>query len=140
MFRNLKTARTIFIAIAILAVFASFAIAQQKTEKYIPDVASAEEGMTLWQIMVAGGEVMIVLALLSIVALGLVIYYFMSIDPDKLLPGDFFDSTSKLVEKKKFEAAKQACLENPNLIAGVLMAGLSKDGREKVVVKEARRL
>ena len=62
---------------------------REKIEEYIPDVEVAEEGMTLWQIIKAGGEIMIVLALLSVAALALIIYYFLTFDPKTLLPEDF---------------------------------------------------
>ena len=47
-------------------------------EKYIPDTEAVDTGLSLWQIIKAGGEVMVVLSFLSIAGLSLVIYYFIT--------------------------------------------------------------
>lgn len=137
MFLNRKLFRIFFMAVLVIFAFSSVALCAETVEKYIPDTDSAEEGMTLWQIIRAGGEVMVVLALLSIVALALVIYYFLTIKQDKLLPEDFLESTLKLIDENRQEEAKRACEENPNLVSNVLLAGLSQIKRGKVMAKEA---
>jgi biopolymer transport protein ExbB len=106
-------------------------------EKYIPDAAVAEQGMTLWQIIKAGGEVMILLAFLSIAALGLIVYYFLTIKQDNLIPEDFQENVISLVEAGRFDEARKLSEENENLIANVVIAGLLRKGREKIVIKEA---
>ncbi len=108
----------------------------ENIEKFIPDAGIAEEGMTLWQSIQAGGEVMIVLALLSVAALGLVIYYFLSIKQEKLLPEDFLDESLALVKSKEYGKAKILCRRDKNIIADVLSAALLRLDREKIVIKE----
>ncbi len=126
----------LFIFFAAVAVMPHF-IHAQDVAKYIPDAETAESGMTLWQIIRAGGEIMLVLALLSIAGLSLIIYYFLTIKPDRMIPLDFLDRTLKLLEDKKFEDAKKTCEDNSNLLSDILLAGLARLGREKVIIKEA---
>ena len=138
MFRNKKKILGIFFLYFISAIVISSSVfCQEKIEEYIPDVEVAEEGMTLWQIIKAGGEVMIVLAFLSVAALALVIYYFLSFDPKKLLPEDFLVRVTSLIKENRGEEIKTACKENPNLISDVVLAGLSRASRERTVVEEA---
>ncbi len=106
-------------------------------EKYIPDAASAEGGMTLWQIIRSGGEVMIVLSLLSVAALSLIVYYFLTIKQDKLLPEEFLDKTVSLLESRKYREAKILCEGSPSLIADAVLAGIARREHEKVVIEEA---
>lgn len=125
----------VFLVIALVS--CSFASAATGVERYIPDESGAEAGMTLWQVIRAGGEVMIVLALLSIAALGLVIYYFITMKEDKLLPEDFLREVGDLIEEGKFEEAGSFCSANSNLISDVVLSGIERRGHEKVMIKEA---
>lgn len=97
----------------------------------------SEQGMTMWQIIRAGGGVMIVLAFLSIAALSLILYYFITIKHDKLLPKDFFRNTLFLVKNGNHEEAQGICAAKRNLIADVFSAALSRITEEKVIIKEA---
>ncbi|MGD2278849.1 MAG: MotA/TolQ/ExbB proton channel family protein [Candidatus Omnitrophota bacterium] len=138
MFRNKKKVLGVFfLTIISVAIISSSVMCQEKIEEYIPDVEVAEEGMTLWQIIKAGGEIMIVLAFLSIAALALVIYYFLSFDPKKLLPEDFLARVTSLIKENRSEEVKTACKNNPNLVSDVVLAGFARVSREKTVVEEA---
>ena len=134
---NKKIFRIAAVLALIVTAVTPMALCAEKVEKYIPDTAAAEEGMTLWQIIWAGGEVMIVLAFLSIAAMSLVIYYFLTIKQDKLLPENFLDRSLNMIVQERYDDAKKACLENKNLISDVLLAGLSHMEKGKVIVKEA---
>lgn len=122
--------------VLLVLTFAPLVLSADKLEKYIPDASGAEEGMTLWQIILSGGWIMVLLAALSVAALSLVIYYFMTLKPETLLPEDFMKDAFTLVEDKKYEDAKKLCRQNDNLVSEVLMAGLSREGMEKIVIKE----
>jgi len=127
----------VFLAVFMMSIFASPGICAEKVEKYIPDAVYAEGGMTLWQIIRSGGEIMIILALLSIAALALIIYYFLTFKREKLLPGQFLDKTVSLIETQKYEEARILCEGNSNLISDVVLAGITRRGHEKIVIEEA---
>ncbi len=137
MFQNNKKLIFTFVLILTALVCAVTAGFADKVEKYIPDSGVAEEGMTLWQIIMSGGEVMIVLAALSIAAFALVINYFMTISPEKLIPEGFCEKIVSLVKAKKFEEAKILCEGGNNLIADVVAAGLSLRRYDKTAIEEA---
>ncbi|MGB3056983.1 MAG: MotA/TolQ/ExbB proton channel family protein, partial [Candidatus Omnitrophota bacterium] len=138
MFKNIKCILLIVIlTLAVPAVFAPPVVCQEKIEEYIPDVDAAEEGMTLWQIIKAGGEVMIVLAFLSVAALSLIIYYFLTFDPKKLMPEDFLDETTSHIKENRYQDASKLCEDNPNLISEVVIAGFNRVTRGKDVIEEA---
>ncbi len=106
-------------------------------EKYIPDSDNSSQGMTLWQTIQSGGAVMIVLAFLSVAALTLIIFYFITIKPDRLIPKAFLERAITLIEENRFNEAKAICRNADNLIADVFEAGLTRMDREKVIIKEA---
>ncbi|MFH1846814.1 MAG: MotA/TolQ/ExbB proton channel family protein [Candidatus Omnitrophota bacterium] len=139
MFRKRGIVKTLLAVVFVVFIFTCLGYAQagSKVEKYIPDSASAEEGMTLWQSIKAGGETMVVLALLSVAAISLVIYYFMTIQPDKLLPPDFLEESVSFLENKQYGEIKKQCVRKQNLIAGLLNSGILCMGRGKSVIKEA---
>lgn len=137
MLRKHKALIAFFLLLFTFSVFIPSLFSAEKIAKYIPDADVGEQGMTLWQIIVAGGEVMVVLAFLSIAALGLIIYYFITIQQDKLFPVDFQDKVVTMVEENNYEQALRLCTDNQNLIANVFLAGLSRKDREKVIIKEA---
>lgn len=137
MLRNRRSLHFLILILFVSFLFGSLSVFAEKVEKYIPDSGASEAGMTLWQTIYSGGSVMIVLALLSVAALALIIYFFLTITPEKLLPMDSLEQTVKLVEKKDYEKAKTLCKDEDSLPSKVLLAGLARIGREKVVIKEA---
>lgn len=134
---NKKGFRIVFSVIIMTAILSTFAICAEKVEKYIPDAGMGNGGLTLWQTIQSGGVVMIVLGLLSVAALSLIIYYFLSMNEEKLLPKEFLERQLVLIEERRYEVAKEACGKDRNIISNVLAAGLSRRGREKLIVKEA---
>ncbi len=125
-----KIFRMVFAGVWVTLVFAPMAFSSG-------DMNISEQGMTMWQIIRAGGGLMIVLALLSIAALSLIIYYFITIKHEKLLPKDFFRNALSLVKNGKHKEARDICLAKRNLIADVFSAALSRITEEKVIIKEA---
>ena len=134
-----KKIMIVFVAVAVMsAVFVPLALCQdQKLEKYVTDTATSEKGMTLWQTIVAGGSLMVVLGLLSVAGLALVIYYFLTIKPEKLMPESFVESVASLLEHGKCDEAGKLCDEKSNLVSDVVLAGLARKGKGKLMVKEA---
>jgi biopolymer transport protein ExbB len=137
MSRKKNVARVLLAAVLMIAVFAPISFTADDMEKYVPDTAAADAGMTMWQIIKAGGSTMIVLAFLSIAALSLIVYYFLSMKQEKLLPDAFLDRMITLIEESRISEAKMIAETNQNLIADVLKAGLSRADKGTVMVKEA---
>lgn len=132
--RNMK--KMVFSA-AFMLTAAQAAYAAGKEAKYIPDMDVETAGMTLWQMIVAGGGVMIVLAFLSIAALSLVVYYFIAFKRDKLLPQHFVDKVVGLVETGKVNEALIVSESGESMASRVFLAGLAKAPKGPVRVREA---
>jgi len=126
-----------FLALIIIISIPFTLVIGEKVERYIPDANISEEGMTLWQIIRSGGEVMIVLSLLSVIALALVIYYFLSINQEKLIPETFLNKIIPLIELKKYEEANILCTNQKNLISEIVTIALKRRDHDKVVIEEA---
>ncbi|MGH7198952.1 MAG: MotA/TolQ/ExbB proton channel family protein [Candidatus Omnitrophota bacterium] len=106
-------------------------------QKYTPDPTAIEKGMTLWQLIVAGGSCMVFLGILSIAATASIIYHFRSITPDKLTPQDFIENLLSILERKEYDKALGLCNAQPNLVSAIAVKGLQKVQKGGVVVEEA---
>lgn len=95
------------------------------------------QAMTLWQLIEAGGLVMIFLGLISVAALALIIYHFRFVTVDRLVPRDFTENILSLLEKKEFEKARSVCQQQENMISAITLKGLEKLPKGKSVVEEA---
>src|ERR1035441_6608606 len=65
--------------------------------------------MTLWQALKAGGGVMVVIGLLSVLAVAIIIYDFMMLNVKKLAPRTLFDEVMHKLETRDFGEAKTLC-------------------------------
>jgi biopolymer transport protein ExbB len=132
--KNLKTAlASMFFALA----WVLPAMAAGKEARYIPDVEAEYAGMTMWQVIVAGGGVMVVLALLSIAAVSLIAYYFLTMRQAKLLPQEFIDKIINFVETGRVNEAIAVSKPGENMAGRVFHAGISKVSKGPIVVREA---
>ncbi len=118
-----------------LAAFASGLYAD-KIGKYSPNPEMIDKGMTLWQLIVAGGSCMIFIGLLSVAGAAIIIYHFMHVRPDRLVPQDFVETLLSLLEKSEIEKAHNLCKQQPSLISEIIGAGLKKVSQGKAVVEE----
>ena len=95
------------------------------------------EGIEAWELLKAGGPVMIPIVLCSIFALGIVIeklIFFSSIRTDihHLKEGVF-----SLIKNNKLKQAIETCDNNPSPVAKILKAGIVKFGSSREEIKEA---
>ena len=137
----------------ILLVYSLFFLAQFSVGPVYPDappttdaVSSAaaldqtQKAMTLWQMLVAGGSVMVVIGLLSLAAVALVAYDFMTLDVEKLAPRRFVKEVLRHLERRNFDDARNLCAyETNNVLARIVLAGLEKvqQNPDGVSIKEA---
>lgn len=111
---------------------------QGNLQPYVNSIEQAEKGMTLWQMIVSGGAVMIILGLLSLLAMTIVVYEFMTLKQDVLTPKKFSEEIIMKLEKKEFKSAGKICKANPkNIIARIVASGLEKMETRPIVSREA---
>jgi biopolymer transport protein ExbB len=83
--------------------------------------------MTLWQTLKAGGGVMVVIGLISVVAVAIIIYDLMMLNVRKLAPRRVFDEVMRKLETKEFAAAQSVCHQEKNtIISKIALAGLER--------------
>ena len=106
-------------------------------QKFTPDPGMIEKGMTLWQLIVAGGTCMIFLGMISVAATASVIYHFIFIKPEKLTPQDYTENLLSLLERKEYEKALSVTNGQENLISAIAAKGLKKISKGVTVFEEA---
>ncbi len=95
------------------------------------------EGLTLWQVIKAGQEIMVVLALLSLTALALLIYYLLSLRRSILMPAPFISRMRHCLKQNDPEAIEQLCPQGGDHFgAAILRAGLEHRGEGIAMVRE----
>ena len=132
-----KSLRPVVFTVILLMTAALAFMAVGQEAKYIPDVEAEYAGMTMWQVIVAGGGVMIVLALLSVTAVSLIVYYFLILRKEKLLPQNFLDKVFELVEAGRVNEAVTLAEEDGSVASRVFHAGMSRTTKGPVMVREA---
>jgi biopolymer transport protein ExbB len=99
------------------------------------------EGMTLWEIIKAGGWVLVPLVLLSIIALAMVVYYFLALRRDKIVDPAFVEGARRLLRERRFDRVEMLCNASGRPIAMILRAALdaraARGPGESLAVREA---
>ena len=119
-----------------LEVFASNKNITKGLEPYVKSLEEPQKGMTLWQMVKAGGFIMFILFLLSIITTAIVIYNFITLKVSKLCPQDFFEKVLQKLKKKNDKAARSICENKSNLIARVVLSGLNIKDKEEGSIRE----
>lgn len=95
------------------------------------------ESTTLWQLIKSGGWSMIVLGLLSMVAMALIVYDFMTLKPEVKAPQRFFEDLIERIESGDLKSAQQLCRRHDNILSSIALAGLERTIKGRVIVREA---
>jgi biopolymer transport protein ExbB len=141
--RSNKVKRLFIVYATVLVMFFMFTACSFSAEPedglkpYVESVEQAKTGMTLWQMVKTGGLIMFILALMSVAALAFIVYNFIMLKPDRLVPRRFVESLIEKLEAKKQKAVKSLCQTEQNIIGSIAMAGLEKKDKGHLVAREA---
>ena len=110
-----------------------------KTASSASSVQPLPQDMTLWKTLVAGGSVMIVIGLVSIVAGAIIIYDIITFKTEKLLPRKFYDSIISKLENYDVKGARELCVNENQMLSRIVLAGLNKAKKslKDIAVKES---
>lgn len=103
-------------------------------------IKKTEAGMTLLQLIRAGGGTMILLGLISVAALAFVIYFFLTYRPEKIAPEEFSRNVTGKLAAGRVADARQVCLGQENILARITIAALDREDRGAVAMREAAEL
>ncbi|HTL70566.1 MAG TPA: MotA/TolQ/ExbB proton channel family protein [Candidatus Eisenbacteria bacterium] len=96
-----------------------------------------DKEMTFLQLIASGGVCIYFLGVLSVVVVAVVIYHFLNVRVEKLIPQDMTENLLSLIERKEYDKALSVCRQQPNLISAIVEKGLQKAAKGKGIVEEA---
>jgi len=85
-----------------------------------------EGGMTLLDLLTAGGAVGYLILALSVIGLGLVFENFFSLRRSILMPPEIIEELERYFQEEAYEEALELCDAEQNLLTNMIGAGLSK--------------
>lgn len=132
----LKTGRFSLFVLFFLFLNTLLPLMAQGISPHMTDLAYGEEGMTLWQVIYSGGEIMLFLAMISVFAVGLVGYYYLTIRADKMIPEDFSNKVMSFVDKGQLDDARDLCKKEQNTLSKVYLAGFNQIQKDSHIVRE----
>lgn len=109
----------------------------QDIKQYIATADQARTGMTLLQLLKAGGIIIVILFIFSILTVALIAYNFFTINEQKLVPEQFAQGIMHKLENGDVFSAREMSQEEDNIIARIVLAGLEKKKDGPVFTKEA---
>ena len=91
-----------------------------------PDESSTADGMTLRQLLRAGGSIGLVILGLSMAMVALIVEHLLTIRRRSLMPDGLADSVAALLATGRFAEADRLCRERPSFLGTVLAEGLAE--------------
>lgn len=86
------------------------------------DAPPPETGLTFGQILETGGFLIYVLIAMSVLGLALVVYFFLSLRRDQVLPPSWIEEVGGLLDRGDLSAVETACRARPNPLASIVEA------------------
>lgn len=126
--------RTFFFTIGLL-LFPLSAISQNEPAEEIKEEEETEK--TVIEYYQAGGPMMHVLLLGSVVTIGLIVYCAISVSPGKMVPKRLVDSLNRTMADRDIQNAYQLCEENPCSYSKCLSGALLKVNFERDLANKA---
>ena len=94
-------------------------------------------GAPILDLLISGGVTMIFLVIMSMMVVASVIYHFMNVRVEKLVPQDMAENVLSLLERKEYDKAAAVCRQQSNIISILTLKGLQRVSKGKAVVEEA---
>jgi len=94
-------------------------------------------GTTLGDIFKNAGAIGWAIVVLSVIALAVIIKFFVDLKREKLAPPDLFEDLDSCLDEKKYDEAMQICEDEPNFLTNVVQAGLAKVDHPFEVIQTA---
>jgi biopolymer transport protein ExbB len=91
-------------------------------------IGSVDQSITVWDLMLKGGYMMIPLLVLSIIAVSIFIERVYSIKSASKIPGHFADQIRNLVTSGNIDGAKMLCAQTKSPVARMIEKGISRIG------------
>ena len=109
-------------AVLLSAMMVSSAFAGESTNNTA--VVETAPGMTWSQIIEAGGSLMYILAAMSVAGLAMVIYFFMVLRREQVIPAKLVSDLAGQLGRGDFSAAEKTCLARPCALSAIVLAAV----------------
>ena len=125
----------IMVTVTVLLAAAAWSIAQQtptaspeaaREGTRIDETQDVGKTTTLWGVVKQGGVIMFPLGLLSVGAIGLIVYGFITVQESKMLHPELLPDLRDQLDELDLEGAQHTCEETPCLLTNTLHAGLTR--------------
>ena len=100
-------------------------------------VVNQDSGQKLWQSILNAGPVMIPLFALSILALALMLNYFLTFQMSRLIPKELLRKIYALINENNFQDAISICESAGGFIPTVVAEGLKRRGKDQEAILQA---
>jgi biopolymer transport protein ExbB len=110
----------------VLAGFVATAAQAQAETQVSEQTATRASDVTFWGLYKQGGWAMIPLTLLSVAAVGLIVYGFMAVRTEKMLSPQLVSQLQTSLDGLNIDEASNMCAGNPSLLTNILQAGLQR--------------
>lgn len=91
-------------------------------------VEAAQQSISVWELTIKGGPIMVPIAILWVVAIYLFVERWLTINKANQDPGPFMSKVKELVLRGDVTAAKMLCAQNTSPIARMIEKGISRIG------------
>lgn len=91
----------------------------------------------MWELFIKGGPLMVLIALCSVIAVGIVIERLWHIRRAQINTEEFMETISGILKRNRIVDAIDMCNATPGPIAHILKAGILKHDRTRADIKEA---
>jgi len=125
------------VVVTALLLYSGLAAAQETVGGEDATAASADENISLWEMMKEGGAILYVILALSVVTVILALYLFLTVTPGREVPANFVKRAHSQLRSGDLRGAYQMCEGRDELVANVLRAGLKVSGHDRYVIQEA---
>ena len=122
------------------------ALAERLVARALPSVIAvsimaaplfAQEGTSTFATLQKAGLIGALIALLSLVALAVILENFFSLNRDKLAPPELIDEIQALFDEGQYQEAMELCENEPCFFTNVAGAGVAKIGHSFAVIEQS---
>lgn len=99
--------------------------------------APAAPKVDLRELVLAGGYIGAIIAILSVILIALIIEHLLTIRRGALMPDGLAQQVYGLIQQKQFKQAEEVCRQSPSLLSEILQAGLSEAGLDYDAIEKS---
>lgn len=101
-------------------------VIEQATGSVLSDLEDHSGGMTLYELLEAGGWIVVVLMGLSVIMFALILYFFFTLTQRKMVPRDMVIQIRHFLHEGRYEDIARLCRRSKGMFYRIVLAGISR--------------